>query len=308
MRIGLITNSEFFIPLAYTLKSQTLPVAVFYAPSMDAFIHQKVHAFLEQSKIPFSEEKDKTADLYQWLQQGKFDVCFVIGYKYLIRLDKLKDCKTLLFNIHFGPLPAFKGPVPVFWQLKLGVKKLGLAIHKLSERFDSGPVVWKKETDNLPHYSCHLVEQLFSQLCVEGVFYILQHLLNNQVLPLKEQKPAAGAYYKKPELKDVLINWQKMSAEEICNLVRACNPWNKGALTLFQSQEVKLMDAAMLPENRKGNQEQKQPGIIMQNGNRLQIGTMDGKSILVNMLFYQDCFVAAYDAKHWGFVMGKAFG
>jgi methionyl-tRNA formyltransferase len=306
MRVGIISDSDSFIPLAIALVSQQQQVSLFYSLSPDAFINQKVQGFVKQTGIPLMEEKNSDIDLYHWLLKEVFDVCFVIGYKHLIRLDKLTKCPTQLFNIHFGPLPSFKGPVPVFWQLKQGHAKIGLSIHRLSSKYDEGEVVWIKETDNLGHYNYKLVNQLFSQLCVEGVFFIVQLVMNILPLPIVDRTAIAPAYQKRPGLNEVMIDWRQMDAIEIGNLVRACNPWNKGAITFYKGTELKLMDATII-SNGQGAIGQVVAGAIVNDKDCLHIQCRDGKVLNVNMLFYQDCFIPAYHVKHWGFVKGEQF-
>lgn len=306
MRIGIISNTDSFIPFTYTLVTQQLQVYTFYSCSKDDFINQKVNAFITQNQLPFVEEKDIKNDLYLWLQNGKYDVCFILGYGYLIDLNRLNGCHTQLFNIHFGPLPSFKGPVPVFWQLKGGVDNIGLAIHQLSSKFDDGPVVWMKETRNLPHYNYQTANQVLSQLSVEGVFFILRLLINKLPLPVINGNNTIAAYQKRPVLKDVLIDWKKMNSLEICNLIRACNPWNKGGLSFFKRQEIKLMDAVIAGEADHSNQNL--PGTILENEEKLHIYCRDGKVINVNMLFYNESFIPAYQHKNWGLVKGEQLG
>lgn len=305
MRIGIISNTDSFIPFTYTLATQGLQVHVFFSPAPDQFVNQKVAAFIEQTKISFTEEKNTGQDVYQWLKKGNYDVCFILGYSQLIKLDRLKAIPTRLFNIHFGPLPGFRGPVPVFWQLKSGIGKVGLAIHQLSEKFDDGPVVWTKSVPDLPHYNYQSVNDLLGQLCVEGVFYILNLLMRDLPLPYVNTADAIMAYHKRPGLNEVLINWDKMDAVEICNLVRAGNPWNKGALSFFKGQEVKLIDAVVISSQEPI---QYPAGTIISGQNGLHIYCRDGKIIHVNMLFFNNAFLPSYFVNTMGMVSGEKFG
>jgi methionyl-tRNA formyltransferase len=306
MRVGIITNSDLFIPLTYTLAAQKQQVYIFYSPSADALVNQKTNAFIKEAMLPFAEEKNNNS-LYQWLLHGDYDACFVFGYNKLIDLSRLKNCATQLFNIHFGPLPGFKGPSPVFWQLKYGVTKIGLSIHKLTDKLDGGPVVWAKETDNLPHDNYLTANQKLSNLCIEGVFYILSLIMNKLAVPTAQPSSTAGAYQKRPALNDVLINWQQMDANEICNLIRACNPWNKGALTLFKRNEVKLMDALPVKHEPSISGHIK-PGTVMRSDGLLHVCCRDNGLININMLFLNDCFVPAYQCSLWGVAEGETFG
>lgn len=307
MKIALLSNSDAFFPLAYALLGQQISPYVFYSPSPDSHTNQQVIAFVSQAGINFTEEKQPDKDLYNWLIQGNYDACFVVGYKYLINIDRLKNCPTPIFNIHFGPLPAYRGATPVFWQLKNGEQNIGLCIHKLSQKFDDGPVVWLKETANLPHYNYRSVNLLFNQLCVEGVFYMLQLIIKKLPIPLIQRDGVKSSYQKRPGLNEVTINWQEMDATEICNLIRAANPWNKGAITFFNGQEVKLMDAVVISNEILG-QNKSEPGNITVSDGLLVICCREGNSIQVNMLFYNECYIPAYQCMHWGFLTGKKLG
>ncbi len=304
MRIGIISNSESLIPLAYTLATQKLQVYIFLAVSKDPFAIQKAKGFAEQFNIPLCEERNVETDLYQWINRTKFDTCFVTGYSRLIRLNKINSPSPEIFNIHFGPLPAFKGPVPVFWQLKYGVEKIGLAIHRLTEKFDDGPVVWTKEYPNQDFFNYEVVNQYLSNMSVEGALFIL-NLLAHKMPLLQLSTPSAiqGDYHKRPGAGDVTINWDKMAAIEICNLIKACNPWNKGAISFFKGEEMKFLDAVVMAK-----EQQAPAGVIIDDNDGLKIGTCDGGAIKVNMLFYNNSFIPAYHCKYWGIVKGQKIG
>lgn len=301
MRIGIISDSDCCIPLAGTLVSQSVQVELFYSLSPDSFTNQKVKAFAEQFHIPLTEEKQKDYDIYEWIQKGKFTVCFIVGYSRLIRLDKLKNLSNNLFNIHFGPLPAFRGPVPVFWQLKYGVEKLGMAIHRLNKNFDEGAVVWVKEIPNLSHYNFRSVMQLFSELCVEGAFFVLQCLMSRLSLIEIDRKHISPSFQKRPLLQDVSIDWEHITANDICNLTRAGNPWNKGAIAFFKKQEIKLIDARISGDCIEP------AGTIISIDDKLKIACSDGKSIEVAMLYYMDSYQPSYNFKQLYGSVGEIF-
>lgn len=302
MKIGIVSNSDLFIPLAGALAAQQQQVYLFYSPSPDSYINQKVSQYQRLTSMVVTEETSDNNNLYNWISTSKLDVCFIIGYKRLIDTSKFKNLVTQFFNIHFGPLPAYKGPTPIFWQLKHGEKKLGLAIHKLTSKYDEGPVVWRKSIDNQEHYSYKHVELLFSNMCVEGVFFILSMLL--QRIPILElANTERPSYHVKPSMKDVLIRWEEMDALEICQLVQACNPWNKGALTFYNRQEVKLMDAQ--PSQKV--EEAVAPGEIVTLEDKLTIACANCESVEVSMICFADSYISARGLKHFGFKKESSF-
>lgn len=305
MRVGIISNSDLFIPLAYTLGAQKLQVCIFYSLSQDKFVNAKVESFALQSKIPFLEEKDREKDLYDWLCKEKFDFVFIIGYSHLIILDKIAHLSAQLFNIHFGPLPSYGGPCPVFWQLKFGEANLGLSIHRLNSKFDKGEVVWRKFVPNEDYYNNQIVNQIFSQICVEGVFFILNQYIMKQTLNVLDDSNLRGSYHHKPKLRDIQVNWNEMSAVDIKNLINAGNPWNKGALTSFDNYEIKLMDARVDRKELINNDFT--PGLIMEIKDYCRIACVGDFDLLVGMFFFSEAYIPAYHLGHYGFIKGKQF-
>lgn len=296
MRIGIISNADLFISLAYTLANNGLQVCIFFTPGEDTYVNQKVNAFASATRLSLVTG-NAVEDVYAWMNQLKPDVVFVYGFRHLLDVTQFTGP---VFNIHPGPLPSFRGPVPVFWQLKKGCAHLGLSIHELSARFDAGRVVWTKSIPDQLHYNYALVQQIFSQLIIEGVYFILQALSSKQPLPVTTDLSQIPAYHKRPVAEDVRISWEHMSATVICNLVRACNPWNKGASTTLNGQEVKLMDAV-----QTGITTMLDPGTVSSQGTHLLIATADRQLIHINMLQMHDTFVPAYQAAYYGVEQGK---
>lgn len=308
MCIGVISNSVSLIPLVYQLAAVRLQVVVFFSPGKDSFRNDQVLSFLDKMQINYTIEKDRHLDVYTWIKKKQMDACFVIGYSFLLDTHRLRSLLSRVYNIHFGSLPEYQGPNPVFWQLKHGVENIGICIHLLTDKFDDGPVVWRKKVPNKDYYNCEFVNQYLSNLCVEGVFFIL-NLLASHIPVLGENGVLKQkCYYHQPVLNDILIQWQTMSAKEICNLVRACNPWNKGAITCYKGQELKLMDAIIDDSDDNQTNSKALPGEIVQDDKVLKIHTSDNFNLIVNMVFYSECFVPSYSCKYYGLIKGAIIG
>ncbi len=48
-------------------------------------------------------------------------------------------------NLHPSLLPGFRGPDPLFWALQTGASAWGVTVHTLTNRFDSGPILKRRE-------------------------------------------------------------------------------------------------------------------------------------------------------------------
>jgi methionyl-tRNA formyltransferase len=45
------------------------------------------------------------------------------------------------FNIHPSLLPRYRGPAPLFWQLRDGCRETGVTVHRVEARMDAGPIL-----------------------------------------------------------------------------------------------------------------------------------------------------------------------
>ena len=303
MKLGIISNTELCIPLLHDLKRNKIHF-IFYLgcfPPGNSNILSLI-SFCKSNNIPFKEEQNKE-ELYPWLHKHQPDYSFIFGYQDLIDIEKTGEFKNKIFNIHPGKLPGYRGPNPVFWQLKRGEPTVGLTIHLLDSKFDCGPIVWTKEINNEPHFTHGLVDFLFSNLLIEGVYSIVSALATGEGVnhPVLQNESKYG-YYSKPSLKDVLIDWKTMTAHEIINLVKACNPWNKGAITMYKGMELKIVDAELVDGNRPGT-----PGTVMDIADGIKVVCSDNKPIRINHLNINGIFVPARFADKFGFTEGSVF-
>lgn len=301
MKIGIISNSDNLIALTSTLAFQKMQVYLFYSSSPDAYTNQMVKAFASHLRLSITYDKGNGEELYHWISTNNLDICFVNGYSHLIKTSRIPQ-KTQLFNIHYGSLPGYRGPSPLFWQLKFGEPKIGITIHRVNDNFDAGPIVWMKGIDNLPHYDSRIASLACNQYCIEGVAFILNMIANNLQLPEIKQEEKLKAYHKKPVIEDVSILWDQMDASTIVNLVRACMPWNKGAMTSISNREIKILDAAAT--NRTTNAS---PGTIISNEDNVLISCFKGGVIEVSMFFLEETFVSSRNTKHLGINVGQRF-
>jgi methionyl-tRNA formyltransferase len=243
MKIGVISNNDFCLPLLFFLIKNKVEANLYLGNSavMDGK-RNEVQQFCRNYHIPFSDPMSKAEPVYEWLEKSKPEVVFMIGHLEKIDIKKVKS-DLPIFNIHFGKLPQYRGASPLFWQLKKMDPTIGCCIHALSDTMDAGPVIWEKEIRNEDHFTHSYVQYLFSNFIVEGVNDILSKPNNSP----KIQNETIAHWYPKPSLKDVLIRWDSMPANEICALVRACTNWNTGAITLYQGMEIKLIDVNYQP-------------------------------------------------------------
>ncbi|RYU91690.1 hypothetical protein EWM62_07060 [Mucilaginibacter terrigena] len=257
--------------------------------------------FCRMNNIQFYAEDDKK-ELYTWQQMNQPDVIFISGYAHKIAVEELSGVPKGIFNIHFGSLPQYRGPSPVFWQLKNGEAQLGLAIHQLTGKLDSGAVVWEQNINNEVYHTYNYTNQAFSQLQVQGVSKILIKLNSKQTLTYKIQAETEARYYKKPQLADVMVNWDTMDAKEILGLIKACTAWNNGAGALINGHELKILDAeaALTGANNI-------PGTINIANNKFNVACINNQALSINFFYINNTCIPARHAGFYGLKTGQTF-
>jgi len=304
MKIGIVSNSAtLYMPLLSALSTYKakaglmLYVGSSTAPENNA---PETIRYCNAVGIELTFEHDKT-NLYAWLQQQ--DIVFFSGYSNIVKTQYLEQVPYGAYNIHFGALPQFRGPSPVFWQLRNGGQEIGLAIHVLADQLDSGPVIWRQNIPNQPHYNYDNIHQLFGQLQIQGVLAVLNGINSGNKLPLIKQDENLAAYYPRPELKDVFINWQEMDAAEVMDIIKACTPWNIGAISLINGQELKILDASVGLANHYSYPS----GTIIVNKRTFAVMCKGERLLNINFFKMGNNYVPARFAGAYGLKSGQSF-
>ena len=111
----------------------------------------KKHCYKELTKTQFHE----------FIYSEKSAVFILLNYPWLVKLNKSVDNLNVL-NCHPSSLPAFRGLMPICWQILDSFSnsrfKLGVSIHLIDEFFDSGSLVAHREvtfSKNETLYGCY---------------------------------------------------------------------------------------------------------------------------------------------------------
>lgn len=243
MRIALLCNL-IGLPALQALAGQGSLVGIGISqtqPEAVAILHQLAQAH----GLPFVavSRQNLRSSLSEWLQVTQAEVVFVMGFSYKIPPDILRRPRFGFFNFHAGRLPHYRGPDPMFWQIKNQETFGELTVHQMDEQFDSGPIVHTEKIPILPDdtYGLHFTE--VARAGHPAALAVAAKLPHG--LTLQPQDPAQAAYQPKPSFQDLLIDWSTQPAAAIQALIRACNPNYGGALTFLRGQPLRLLQASL---------------------------------------------------------------
>jgi len=108
-------------------------------------------------------------------------------------------------NLHPSPLPAYRGPAPLFWQLRAGEPRSAVTLHRMSPRIDAGPVVAARELEAEPGISA---SELSARLARAGAELVVAAVaaLARGTLEATPQDEARASYFPWPGAGDFRLS------------------------------------------------------------------------------------------------------
>lgn len=302
MRVALICNTISAFPLLHWLDSQGILAGVGIKEQKTDF-SSDLSVICQQKKLtPHLFKKEiLSQQLSGWIRITRADIVLVVGFSYKIPKEVLKLPQLGFYNIHFGKLPLYSGSFPVFWQIKNQEKEGVLTIHQMDENFDSGPIAVEIPFEIKPINTFGIVETNYSHMTINGVFQLLDKILKN-TLSLKPQPRKNQVLLPIPTAKDIVINWQTMKAEKILALIKACNPWNRGAIARINGIDVKIVEAKTTnaPGNKAGE-------VIQTSANGMRVSCIQNTALDIKILYSQFGYLEGETLNAFGVKEGDVF-
>ncbi|KAA9333344.1 hypothetical protein F0P96_10260 [Hymenobacter busanensis] len=186
-----------------------------------------------------------TAALQTWLTPVAPQAVLVLTFPWRIPARVLEVPPLGFLNVHFAALPDYRGPEPLFWQIKNGEEAGAVTLHRMEADFDTGPVLLTEPVPIGPHDTHGLHRAQLAGRAV-AVGRRLVAALRGEAPALVPEPQGPGRYWPRATLQDLCVNWEE-PAEAIHRLVRAANPWNRGALATLRGQPLRLLGVTPLP-------------------------------------------------------------
>jgi methionyl-tRNA formyltransferase len=302
MRIALLCNDRIALPALDQLLAARLVVAL-GMPKAAHEINLLVQRKAAAAGVPVQlfTRTNFAAEIMEWLDRVQPDVVLVKTFPYRIPAEAIAKPKYGFINFHYAPLPEWRGSNPLFWMIRNQASIGGVSVHQMDEEFDTGPLLLHQPVPLSPDTNFGL---LYTQLAYAGTYLtgILLNGLQNNTLQRVEQDSSKAKWYNRPTHSDLCINWQTMNAAEIKALVNACNPWNKGAATLFNGWTFGISDVTI-----EETTTDRLPGTIltMDKDHGFTIASLDGKKIKAEIIYCEEGFYRGHRLAEFGLQTGN---
>jgi len=177
----------------------------------------------------------------------KPDVIVVVAYGLLLPKAVLDIPRNGCLNVHASLLPRWRGAAPIQRAIMAGDQESGVAIMRMEEGLDTGPVTLETRCPITPDMTAG---QLHDTLAVLGADLLVKALAKLEAGQLTEtvQSQEGIVYAKKISNDDSRIDWQQ-PAQSVHDLIRGLSPF-PGAFALFDfgkgEERVKILHSRMV--------------------------------------------------------------
>ncbi len=273
-KIAFFTGSCQSLPaIQYLLQSNLLGCVVLVEGEPNPDLIQLQHWLQQQGITTLSYVKAQDETLIAQLDRLAINCGLIYLFRHKIRAPLIQYFNGELMNIHPSPLPEYRGPQPLYWQLRNGETLTKLTLHRVTEELDCGDIALDVDIEIHPFDTIQCLYQKTNQALPYLVSQFFQ-LSEQSKLQWRQQeqknvKPAPAL-----QQLDLFINWYKHSARDIVNMARAGNFDSLCALFQFREGTFQLLQATKVDSTLKGVS----PGTVVELDKKqgLIIKTYDG--------------------------------
>ncbi len=195
----------------------------FSLPLKNPFLHNSIFKLAWEHQIPLYKIRDLTAkQTIQMLAEYDPTVAIVACFPKRIPRKVLNLPDAGFLNLHPSLLPQLRGPYPLFWTFRLGVRP-GVSVHFMDEDLDTGDIVRQKPLEFPDGISAVDADSIIAKhgasLLVEACRQVAKGDL------VRAPQEGEGSTYSRPGPGDFSIptSW---TARRAFNFIRGTADWN----------------------------------------------------------------------------------
>jgi methionyl-tRNA formyltransferase len=200
------------------------------------------------------------------LRKERIDVIVVAFFNQLLKPSILGCVPLGAVNLHPSPLPAYRGPAPLFWMFKDGVEHGALTFHRIAPGEDDGAVLRRVDVP-MPCGTAgeDLVDDL-ANVAADHVADVVADVARG--IAGAPQDAAAATRAPRPGPDDLLVDGSQ-AARRVFHFARGVGRWNT-LVTTGAGERLRVIDAVDVDPSRT------LPGENALVGDELHLGCADG--------------------------------
>jgi methionyl-tRNA formyltransferase len=204
-----------------------------------------VHQAAERLGIPvLTPSTLRTPEALDEFRSHQADVAIVVAYGMLLPKDILDVPPLGCLNLHASLLPRWRGAAPIQRAIMAGDPETGVAVMKMAEGLDTGPVGMVERLVIAPELNAGEAHEILARLGADLMVRALA-ALGRGGLSFREQSTEGVTYARKISNDECKIDWSA-SAQTIHDHIRGLAPF-PGAYTMIDlgkgPERVKILRA-----------------------------------------------------------------
>ncbi|UCB56948.1 MAG: methionyl-tRNA formyltransferase [Candidatus Omnitrophota bacterium] len=218
-----------------------------WAPSLKKFAREKkLHIFQ-----PEDPNDRQSIEFYRSLH---FDYIVSVQYDKILKNAVLSLAKEGAINLHFAPLPRYRGCYPISWAIIEG-DAAGVTLHWMDKGIDTGDIICAREIPTEPNKTAREVYRVATDLGREIFREMVPKIFKDKSIRCPQDNKKAS-YHPRGEPYNRIIDWSWPS-KAIDRFVRAFTfPPYAAARTYCGAYEIEIMHPL---HNERVPQEEKHP-------------------------------------------------
>ena len=192
-----------------------------------ALENSSLSLFSTQNNIPVIDLSQASGLIVEQCKKLSIDIILMSCYARRLPEDLINLARLGCFNMHPSLLPEFRGPEPIFWQMKNDSDK-GVSWHHVIEDFDAGDVV-KQKVVFLDDGASYLeINNVMANAGTELMMQLLAEVAVDDLVGIPQQQELSS-YYQYPQKHDFVIDITG-SAQQAFNFMRATEAFGQSYL------------------------------------------------------------------------------
>lgn len=141
-------------------------------------------------------------------------------------------------NLHPSLLPRYRGPTPLFWQLRHGEPAIGVTLHQLAREIDAGAIVAQVDCPLADGLDGVAIDERLGRAGAR-LFAAAVERYRDGTVETRAQVAAEASYHGPPAAEDFRVS-SDWSARRLFNFMRGTGRWGRPYPITLDGREVLL--------------------------------------------------------------------
>ena len=161
------------------------------------------------------------------LERVEPDLLLLACLPHVVRRATRHVARLGALNLHPSGLPRFRGPNPVFWQLRAGIARAGVTVHVATDVVDAGPIVVQGSIEVRPGIGAGALTEALVRCGIRALVEVLPDI-EHRIRGARPQDESAATRQPHPRVEDFRLD-ASWTAERAYRFVEGA----RGPATVF---------------------------------------------------------------------------